>query len=146
MTFASESSPGTGRNEQDADAWYNKGVQLLDSGSSEEAIKCFDKALEINPQDADASINKGRSLHNLARFDEAIECCDKALEIDPNHANAWSKRAEVEDQLGRKQDAVRSYREVIELASPEHDQVIQYAKQRLHELEKNDCKFLARVS
>lgn len=97
MTFASESSPGTGRNEQDADAWYNKGVQLLDSGSSEEAIKCFDKALEINPRNADAWYNKGCSFYVPGRFDEAIECCDKA----------W-KSTQTTQTLGQKEQRLKT--------------------------------------
>lgn len=34
----------------DAKAWNNKGIALDDLGRKEEAIKCYDKALEINPK------------------------------------------------------------------------------------------------
>jgi tetratricopeptide (TPR) repeat protein len=51
-----------------------------------EAIECYDKALEIDPKDADTLNNKGNALDNLGKHKEAIECYDKALEIDPKHA------------------------------------------------------------
>lgn len=34
---------------KDAPEWYNKGVELSQSGRYLEAIKCYDKALEIDP-------------------------------------------------------------------------------------------------
>jgi tetratricopeptide (TPR) repeat protein len=67
----------------DADAYINKGLSLYYLGNNDEAIECYDKALEINPQNADAYYKKGLSLYYLGNNDEAIECYDKALEINP---------------------------------------------------------------
>ncbi|MFQ6072921.1 MAG: tetratricopeptide repeat protein [Methanosarcinales archaeon] len=50
----------------------------------EDAIECFDKALEIDPKYAYAWVDKGKALDNLGKYKNAIECFDKALEIDPN--------------------------------------------------------------
>ncbi|RLI82002.1 hypothetical protein DRP04_04950 [Archaeoglobales archaeon] len=30
-------------------AWYNKGLALYNLGKLEEAVECYDRALEINP-------------------------------------------------------------------------------------------------
>ena len=38
---------------------YNKGVALHKLNKSDEAIKAYDKAIEINPQNSDAWYNKG---------------------------------------------------------------------------------------
>jgi len=35
---------------KDADAWYNKGKALQNLGRYEEAIRCYDKVIEINPE------------------------------------------------------------------------------------------------
>jgi tetratricopeptide (TPR) repeat protein len=61
-----------------------------------EAIKYYDKALEIDPKDANVWVNKAVALHKLEKYDEAIECYDKALEIDPEDSTArydkwWAK-------------------------------------------------------
>ncbi|MFQ6062233.1 MAG: tetratricopeptide repeat protein, partial [Methanosarcinales archaeon] len=50
----------------------------------EEAIKCYDKVLEIDPESVHALYNKGNALYNIGNYEDAIECYDKALEIDPN--------------------------------------------------------------
>lgn len=79
--------------------------------------------------------NKGFSLDSLDRFDEAIKCHDKALEINPQYAGAWFNKAWAEDKLDQKRDAARSYRKFIELAPAQYAQAIQFARQRLRELE-----------
>ena len=61
-------------------------------GRYDEAIGCYDKALEIKPEYANAWNNKGIALGNLERSDEAIRCFDKALEIDPEHKFAKENR------------------------------------------------------
>jgi tetratricopeptide (TPR) repeat protein len=67
--------------------WYNKGVALDHVERHEEAIECFDKALEINPKDANVWYNKGVTLENLEKYEEAIKCFSAALEIKPNINN-----------------------------------------------------------
>jgi tetratricopeptide (TPR) repeat protein len=50
---------------------------------SDEAIKAFDKAIELNSQYSAAWYNKGRVLYKLNKSDEAIKVYDKAIEINP---------------------------------------------------------------
>ena len=49
----------------------------------DEAIKCFEKVLEIDPNDARAWYNKGTTCIVIGRAEEAVTCLDKAVEIDP---------------------------------------------------------------
>jgi len=39
--------------------WYNKGYAPKELGNNDEAIKAFDKAIEINPQSSNTWSNKG---------------------------------------------------------------------------------------
>ncbi len=55
----------------------------------DEAIKAFDKAIEIDAQYTYAWYNKGHVLELLDKFDEAIKAFDKAIEINPQYAKAW---------------------------------------------------------
>ena len=59
---------------------------------SDEAIKAFDKAIEINPQDSKAWNNKGLDLRKLGKYDEAIKAYDKAIENNPQNSMAWYKK------------------------------------------------------
>ena len=56
---------------------------LHSQNKCEEAIKCYDEALAINPKFAEALNYKGVSLHNLKKCEEAVKCYDDALAINP---------------------------------------------------------------
>ncbi|MCI2424414.1 tetratricopeptide repeat protein, partial [Candidatus Acetothermia bacterium] len=63
------------------------------------AIRCYDKALEIDPKYAPAWNNKGIALHKLERYEEAIRCYDKVLEIDPKDASAKNNKVLAQAKL-----------------------------------------------
>ena len=65
------------------------------------AIQCFDKALEIDPNNASTWNNKGLVLDHLRKYDDAIQCYDKALEIDPNNDLFNENRNIVLEKLGK---------------------------------------------
>ena len=52
-------------------------------GKSDEAIKAYDKAIEINPLNSAAWYNKAVTLDNLNKFDDAMKAYEKAIEITP---------------------------------------------------------------
>ena len=94
-----------------------KGVSLISLGRYDEAIRLFDKALELDPRDAEVWTNKGLSLFKLGRKDEAIRCFDKAIEIDPRVAEAWNNKGTILNELGRYDDAIRCLDKAILLDS-----------------------------
>jgi len=123
---------------QEAMTWVRSGHNLRANAAKEEAIRCFDKALEIDPECLLAWVEKGGCLAYLYRYEEALPCFVRALEIDPQDAEAWYGKAEAEDKLGRREAAVNSYRQFLALASSEDewDEIaISDAQQRLQELE-----------
>lgn len=76
-------------NPDNCEAWQNKGFVLSLIENYEEEIKCFDKALELQPQIPQLIlINKGNSLINLNRNKEAILCFNSALDIDSDISHA----------------------------------------------------------
>jgi tetratricopeptide (TPR) repeat protein len=95
--------------ERSAAFWANKGGALDALGRHEEAIHCFDKALELDPEDAGAWNNKGTSLSALGRHEKAIECYARALAIAPRHALAWNNLGNARDELGRHDEAIACY-------------------------------------
>ena len=88
-----------------AKEWNDKGRALCERGKYEEAIECFDKAIEINPDFVCAWHGKGRVLYEQGKYEEAIKCYDKAIEIDPNLAYVWHGKALALDKLGRHEEA-----------------------------------------
>lgn len=57
----------------------------------QEALECFDKALEVNPRNACVGIY----LKNLGRNQEALECFGKALEINTLDFCAYDNKCNV---------------------------------------------------
>ena len=69
----------------------------------DEALECYNKALEIDPDYISAWNNKGYPLYGLDRYEAAIECYDTALEIDPGFGLAINNRAKAESALNPQQ-------------------------------------------
>lgn len=70
-------------------AWNNKGVCYLRMGNKDnEAISCFDKALEYDTGLKEAWYNKGCILKKLGKPKEAKICIQKAIDIDPDYVDA----------------------------------------------------------
>jgi len=95
--------------EIEAATWTNKGDALYELGRYGEALKCYDKAIEINPNNTTAWNNKGFVLDELVRYEEALKCYDKAIEINPNNTAAWTNKGAALYKLGRKSEAQRCY-------------------------------------
>ena len=61
----------------------------------DEAIKCYDKAMEIQPNYSYAWSGKGNVYSNLKKYDEAIKCYDKAIELESDNVYAWNGKGNV---------------------------------------------------
>jgi tetratricopeptide (TPR) repeat protein len=62
------------------DQWYLKGLLLYRTKSYAEAIKCFDRSLELSSSKGFNSwYMKGNSLYHMNEFKEAIKCFDKSI-------------------------------------------------------------------
>jgi tetratricopeptide (TPR) repeat protein len=99
---------------------YKLGERYLKGGRSEEAIKYYDKAIEIAPYLADAWYNRGVALYNLGRYEEAIESYDRALEINPKDDYNWVTKGRALYKLGRYEEAIESYDRALEI-NPNND-------------------------
>jgi len=62
--------------------WYLKGAGLGGLGDYDEAIRCFDKTIEIDPSGAttcEAWKDKATVLFQLKKYKEALACTEEAL-------------------------------------------------------------------
>lgn len=98
------------------EAYFGLANALAGRGRDAEAVKLYDRALELRPDFAeapDALYNKGCSLVRLGRFDEAIHGFRAALEIDPRYSNAWFNLGAIYRALGQPRESVRAYRRYL---------------------------------
>ena len=55
----------------------------------EEADKCIETAIEIEPKNAEAWFEKGCMLRSKGKYDEVEKCFAKAKKFDPRYEHAW---------------------------------------------------------
>ena len=96
----------TQTNDETGERLNNDGLVLRQVGRLDDALICYEKALEIVPQRADVWCNKGNALHALGRYAEALECFDKAVDIEPRDMKLWCNRGVALKALGRLVEAV----------------------------------------
>lgn len=75
---------------------------MVNLGRYEDAIKYYNKALQINPRYENAWYNKGAALYGIGKYNEAMECFDKTLEINPRNEFAIESKEIVLSLLRRK--------------------------------------------
>jgi tetratricopeptide (TPR) repeat protein len=113
-------------------SWHIKGAKLSWSGNYEEAIKCFDKALELDPNIANSWDNRGNPFMKLKNYEEAFNCYTRALQLDPNRSNTWFKLGGVLVKQGEEEqilehrgflfrEAIKCFDKVLELDPNDND-------------------------
>ncbi len=73
-------------------------MQRQNWAEHEEAMKDYDKAIELNPQYAEAYNNRGIAKAELGRNEEAMKDYDKAIELNPQYAEAYNNRGSLQRQ------------------------------------------------
>lgn len=102
---------------------YKKGLfHYYREGNYPEAIRCFDKALEIDPALAAAWHDRGVCLRELGKDEDAIRSIDKSCELEPENEEFLFTRAELLKRIGilRGQKnaiaaAVKTFNKVLEI-------------------------------
>ena len=95
--------------------YFEEALSLSRQGKKEEAIRAYDKAIELNPDSTEAYNNKGNALRDLGKNVEAIRVYDKAIELNPDNVAAYNGKGNALCDLGRKEEGIRAFDKSIEL-------------------------------
>ncbi len=71
------------------EGWNNLGIVLHQQGKTEEAKRCFDRVLKIDPDHPGALLNIGNFYFNESKFEKARSCFEKVLDKKPDFPDAW---------------------------------------------------------
>ena len=96
-------------------AWANLGYAYVNASRYDEAIRCCDKALDLEPDFSLAYINRGLAYVKIGRLTEAIRDCDKAIALKPDSGDAYYNRGRAYAGLGRLSEAIGDYDKAIVL-------------------------------
>jgi tetratricopeptide (TPR) repeat protein len=107
--------------ENTAEDWYKKGRDLSRNGSYEEAVKAYDKAIELEPNNATFYMAIVPSLNmlvfitnNQSKRNESMKAIDKAIQIDPKNPRAWELKGSFLSQMERYNESLEAYDRAIE--------------------------------
>ena len=99
------------------------GVILDRKGQTEEAIRIYQKALQINENSSETHFNMGSILQRLGRSNEARVNYEKAISIKSDFLNAHFNLGLVYQNLQDNIKAIESYEKAIELKPDFHEAI-----------------------
>lgn len=111
---------------QDAQQYYQQGLQAYQDGKWELAIQHWKAAASLDQKSAKTHKALGLAYHWLGAGDKdkqirqgncqlAVEEFKKAVSLDPQYAKAYSNMGEAYECLGERDKAIQSYEEAISL-------------------------------
>lgn len=86
-------------------------------GRTEEALKAFDKAVQLDPHDAQAWKNLADLLFELKRMDVALLAYRRVLELDPRDWDAACRSGHLHHRSGQLQEALACF-DICEAVRP----------------------------
>jgi tetratricopeptide (TPR) repeat protein len=92
--------------------WRELGYKATDL---EEQIKCYTKAIELDPKSTMAWNNKGNALNNMGKYEDAIKCFDKAIELDPEDEYAWNRKGTALKNMRKYEDSIKCFDRILNL-------------------------------
>jgi len=107
--------------EMNPEYWNNKGNEELRNKKPKEALKCFDKAIELEPKLGKYHNNKGRALYNLEKYKEALKCFDKAIELNQDNPWFWNEKGKALHKLKNYEEAIECFNNAIKLNPKESE-------------------------
>lgn len=125
-------------NPKNYQAYNNIGNIKFALGQKEDAIKNYDKSIELNyNNNIDAYYNRGIAKAKSDKYNEAIEDYNKAIELNPNYSEAYNNRGLAKLQLGKIEEAIKDFVKAYELSNNNNIEVKEKAKNRLINLANN---------
>ncbi len=95
--------------------YYNKGVELLESGNYKEGINALNQAIQLDPNNADAWNNKAWAYNQMKEYEKSIESSEHAIQLNPNDADSYFNKGGALIGLGRNEEAIIALDEALRI-------------------------------
>ncbi|WP_291766882.1 tetratricopeptide repeat protein [Caldivirga sp. UBA161] len=99
-------------------AWHGLAICLEATGSKDEALKAYEKALELNLRQGDASslLWGGWCAFKLGKYELAYELFKESAKLNPEYAYTWHSLAVASFKIGKREEgmmAMAKYRTLV---------------------------------
>jgi len=92
---------------------HNLGNDFYKLSKFEEAVECYDMALELSPDLLETYFNRGLAFTRMTSYDRALADLDKVMELNPNLAEAWYTRGLIREYRQEYDQAMDNYRQAL---------------------------------
>jgi tetratricopeptide (TPR) repeat protein len=103
-------------NELNAVDWFKKGVLGYRAKNYQDAMKAYDKAIEIDPDYAGAYAGRASIYNYEGKYPQALRESEQAVKIDPNLAWGFNTRGYAQIGLLNYQKGIEDLNKAMELA------------------------------
>jgi len=123
---------------EDIEGWGKKGKEKYKEGEYREAIRYFEKVIEVNPEDHVALNNKALCHLKEGDHEKALESINEAISIHPDFEDAYLNKAYILEKKGEVERAKDTIKKLIELKPSEAEYHYIYAAywRKIDELQK----------
>jgi tetratricopeptide (TPR) repeat protein len=94
----------------------NNAIELTRQGNTflqlqryEDALKVYEKAVNLKPNYVQGWFGQGKALFALKKYQAALDSYDQAIQIQPDYQEAWNERGFTLMNLQRYQEALASF-------------------------------------
>jgi tetratricopeptide (TPR) repeat protein len=101
--------------EFEASDWTNRGYSMAAADAVDEAIYCFDQAIEVDNGDVGAFLGKAAALEAKGDAEAAMACYDQAIRLRDDDAEPWFRKGDILLNSRRHQEALDCYNAGLEL-------------------------------
>ena len=110
--------------DQNADAYYNRGWVYEQIGDPENAEKDYTTAIDIDNSNEDAYFNRGHLYIRSGEYEKAIQDFSEVITLNPESVDAYNNRGNAFFMLGETDSALFDYDTAIDL-NPEDPELYQ---------------------
>ena len=101
--------------EERGEIYYNIGVCYYEENNLDDAIKYYEKSIELLPDFVSSYINLAVCYSRKFRIEEGMKYAKKAIEINPHMYEPYATLGSCYRELGQYEDAVENYKKCLEL-------------------------------
>lgn len=92
-----------------------EGIDAMNQGDSERALKAFDSMVEVAPNFAEGWNKRATVLFSMHDFSASVANIQKTLQLEPHHWGALSGLGQIYVALGDEEAALRAFNRALEI-------------------------------